>query len=101
MATSRGGNMRYLDIYSGDKDRLADYLKELIKGEGLQEVALGVAKQFLAQGYESLSDKQKYVFDEYIIKVFVTQRCKHCEERISWEEMYFAYQNGGYCGYCY
>jgi hypothetical protein len=52
--------MRYSDIYSGDKDRLADYLKELIKGEGLQEVALGVAKQFLAQGYESLSDKQKY-----------------------------------------
>jgi hypothetical protein len=92
--------MRYADLDLGDEDRLADYLKELITGGDLQDAALGVAKQFLTKGYGSLSEKQEYVLDQHIIDVYVAQRCKRCEEKISWEEMYFAYQNGGYCGYC-
>ena len=79
---------------------MRDFVKELIDQNQLEGSALGIAKQFLDQGEESLSDKQKYVFQKNVIDEFVTKECTLCRLEIAWEEMSFAYDNGGFCGYC-
>ena len=78
---------------------MQDFVKELIAQDQLEGKALGIAKQFADQGEESLSEKQKYVFQKDVINVFVTTECTCCGLEVPWEEMSFAYDNGGTCGY--
>ena len=55
---------------------------------------------FATKGYDSLSDKQKYVFDKAIEKNAV-DKCQRCGIDIPWCEMLEALDNGGYCNYCH
>ena len=75
------------------------FVEELLRVERLNEKEAGIAKQMLDQGYDSSSDKQKYVFDKAIENNSVKE-CKRCSSDIPWCEMIEALDNGGLCGWC-
>lgn len=85
---------RYLE------DGLNSFVEKLINFSSLEDKELGIAKRMLAKGYDSLSDKQKYVFNKAIEKNAV-DKCKRCGIDIPWGEMLEALDNGGYCNYCH
>jgi hypothetical protein len=75
------------------------FMEELIKSGRLNSKEVGIAKQMLQNGYDSLSEKQKYVFDKMIEDNSV-EECQRCACDIPWSEMLEALDNGGYCNYC-
>lgn len=89
-------NKRYED---GHEDGLNDFLQHLIKRDVLTEKEAGVAKRAMAKGYDSLSEKQRYVFDS-MIKENIVEKCERCGTDIPWCEMIEALDNGGHCNYC-
>jgi hypothetical protein len=82
-------------------DSLNDFLEEIIEGEHLEGAALGITKKVIKEGVESLTRKQKRVFDTYVLGEFVTAACKRCGNDIPWSEMYHAYDNGDLCNWCW
>lgn len=76
-----------------------DFLRQLIASGRLNETEAGIAKQALEKGYESLTEKQKYVFKKAIEKNTVP-KCKQCGGVIPWDEMLEALENGGLCSDC-
>lgn len=83
-----------------EDDGLSDFVQQLIDGGHLEDAALGVAKLFVSQGIDALSEKQNYVFQKYIIEAHTTQTCERCGNSIPWVEMYEAIDNGGLCSWC-
>jgi transcription initiation factor IIE alpha subunit len=75
------------------------FVEELINSSRLEGMEAGIAKLMLDKGYDSLSEKQKFVFDRAIEKNTVDE-CQRCGVDIPWCEMLEALDNGGYCGYC-
>jgi hypothetical protein len=77
-----------------------DFLKELLDGQMLGDSAAeGITKLVIDKGYDSLSDKQRYVFDKAIGEHF-TDECSRCGLDIPWTEMTATEFNGGMCGWC-
>jgi hypothetical protein len=64
-----------------------EFLEEAIEWEDLEPTALGIAKQALNQGVESLSEKQYFVFQKHVLEAHAVNRCIQCEEEIPWHEM--------------
>ena len=60
----------------------------------------GIAKLVIDKGFESLSDKQKFVFENSISDL-VYDECRLCGEDIPWCEMSAAEDNGQLCSWCY
>lgn len=75
------------------------FVEDLIKSGRLDDKTEGIAKRMLDKGYDSLSDKQKYVFNKAIEENYV-EECQRCACDIPWCEMLEALDNGGYCNYC-
>lgn len=75
------------------------FVEDLIKFDRLDDKEAGIAKRMLDKGYDSLSPKQKYVFDKMIENNCI-EECKRCACDIPWSEMLEAFDNGGYCNYC-
>lgn len=75
------------------------FVEDLINSGRLEDKELGIAKRMLDKRYESLSDKQMYVFDK-MIENNSTQECQMCGCDIPWCEMLEALDNGGYCSHC-
>ena len=75
------------------------FVEDLIKFDRLDDKEAGIAKRMLDKGYDSLSPKQKYVFDKMIENNCI-EECKRCSCDIPWSEMLEAFDNGGYCNYC-
>lgn len=63
------------------------------------KMAIGISKQLIDKGYDSLSPKQKKVIDIVANKHFYKE-CTHCGDSIPWCEMMFAINNGGMCTHC-
>lgn len=53
----------------------------------------------LDKGYESLSEKQKFVFN-LMINDNIINECQKCGIDIPWCEMLDALNNGNLCNYC-
>jgi DNA-directed RNA polymerase subunit RPC12/RpoP len=87
----------YRDRYN--EDGFAEYIQEIIDGEHLDGAALGIAKQVADRGLDSLSDKQKYVFERDVMSHYYVEECERCGNEIPWEEMYQA-TDSNYCSYC-
>ncbi|MBE6326554.1 MAG: hypothetical protein E7077_05755 [Bacteroidales bacterium] len=87
-------NQRYND------DDFAGFVEELVITKRLNKTEAGIAKQMLDQGYNSLSEIQKNVFDNAIERNSVKE-CKRCSNEIPWSEMIEALDNGGLCGWCH
>lgn len=75
------------------------FVEELINSSRLEGKEAGIAKLMLDKGYDSLSEKQKFVFDR-AIEDNIVDECQRCGDDIPWCEMLEALDNGGYCGYC-
>ncbi|GFM83137.1 hypothetical protein PSCICN_38290 [Pseudomonas cichorii] len=82
------------------RDDFADFLDELVKQERIEGAAAGITKKVIAEGKESLSSKQSYVFQAEVLDEYLIDGCGRCSSSIPWSEMIDAYDNGGYCGYC-
>ncbi|MCW7553669.1 hypothetical protein NX722_13730 [Endozoicomonas gorgoniicola] len=83
-----------------DDDGFNDFLQQIVESEGLEEAAEGITRKVIAEGRESLSKKQEYVFQTRVVDEFGTGDCKRCGEDIPWSEMYAANENGCLCGWC-
>jgi hypothetical protein len=61
------------------------FLQELIKNDDLDEAALEMTKQVIAEGEDGLTPAQKFAFERNVLRKFVTQECQSgCD--ISWSE---------------
>jgi hypothetical protein len=84
-----------------EREELKEFLEDLIKRDCLEPTALGITKKVIADGIESLSLNQRYVFANYVIGEFATEKCENCHSSVLWSEMLEAYDNGGYCAHCW
>lgn len=75
------------------------FVQDLINSGRIEDKEAGIAKSMLDKGYESLSEKQKFVFDK-AIKNNIVKECRRCGCDIPWCEMLEALDNGGFCNYC-
>ena len=77
-----------------------DFLRELIEQKRLSDdKEEGIAKLIIDKGFNSLTDKQKYVFTNSI-SPYVFDECSRCHLEIPWCEMSAAEDNGGRCSWC-
>ena len=76
---------------------LKDYLEKLIQSGDLNSMQIGIAKIVIDKGPDVLSDKQKYVFDNYIIVEEDTADCYRCQCSFPSSEIY---ENDGMCSWC-
>jgi len=60
----------------------------------------GITKQAIAKGYDSLSDKQRYVLENDVVSPNVVQECKFRGCELTWAEMHEAVNGDGYCDSC-
>lgn len=81
------------------EDDFEGFLQDLINSGRLDDREAGIAKRVLDKGYDSLSDKQKHIFDKMIDNNSI-EECNGCGCDIPWSEMLEALENGGYCSYC-
>ena len=76
------------------------FLQELIDSKRLSDSKEeGIAKLVIDKGFDSLSEKQKFVFEKSI-GFFVQEECSRCKLEIPWCEMSAAEDNGGQCSWC-
>lgn len=76
------------------------FLQELIDTKRLSDSKEeGIAKLVIDKGFEALSEKQKFVF-ENSISHYVYDECSRCGLEIPWVEMSAAEDNGGMCSWC-
>ncbi len=76
------------------------FVKELINNKRLNDAKEeGIASLVLDKGFESLSDKQKFVFEK-AISHYVYDECSRCGLEIPWSEMSAAEDNGAMCSWC-
>ena len=74
------------------------FLEQLISSGRIEGKESGIAKFVIDNDYDSLSDKQKYVFDRMIDENSIKE-CERCGSEIPWCEMLEALDNGGFCNY--
>ena len=85
---------RYLE------EDIKDFLKILIENKVFNNSKEeGIVKLVIDKGINSLSDKQKFVFEE-AIRPYVYNECKRCGIDIPWSEMWAAEDNGSLCSWC-
>lgn len=82
-----------------NKEEFEGFVRDLVNSGRLEDKEAGIAKRMLDKGYNSLSVKQKYVFDK-TIRNNTVKECHRCSCDIPWCEMLEAIDNGGYCGWC-
>ncbi len=76
------------------------FVQELLDGKKLSDSKEeGIAKLVIDKGFESLTDKQKFVFEK-AISHYVYDECSRCGNPIPWCEMSAAEDNGGECSWC-
>jgi hypothetical protein len=77
-----------------------EFLKELIDLKRFNDSKEeGIARLVIDKGFESLSEKQKFVFEKSI-NLYVYEECSRCKLEIPWCEMSAAEDNGGRCSWC-
>lgn len=77
------------------------YVSELLQGNYIEGPAVvGIAKQIVSKGVESLSDPQINTFIDFgLSKGNFVKYCDRCAEDIPWSEMLSALDDH-YCAYC-
>ena len=94
-----GQAKQYLEEHQ-EEIEMNGFLQELIDNAHLETQAFGITRQVIAQGRQSLSERQAYVFRTQVWEQYVLEECSSCGYSIPWSERYQALSNGGRCGYC-
>jgi hypothetical protein len=83
-----------------EKEDKKAFFELLINNDDLEGTALGITKQVVGKGEDSLTPNQKPIFKRYVLDVFA-KPCKNgCD--IPWDDKYEAYHDwGGYCFDCH
>jgi hypothetical protein len=81
-----------------DDNGFRDFLQQVIRH--LEGTALGITRQVISSGQESLSDKQAFVFKKYVLDEFTVSECLRCGDEIPWSEMYYAATEHSMCSWC-
>jgi len=76
------------------------FLQELLDLGLLEKAAAGITKKVIAEGDDSLSEKQLYAFNTHVVDKFA-KKCSRCGINIPWSEMSAAYDNSGKCSWCW
>jgi hypothetical protein len=77
-----------------------DFVQPLLDNRNFNDAKEeGIAKLVIDQGYEALSEKQKFVFEKSI-EHYIQDECTRCGQQIPWCEMIAAEDNGGQCSWC-
>jgi hypothetical protein len=77
------------------------FLELLIQNEDLNGNALEITKQVIAKGEDSLTPRQRCVFERDVLRIF-NKPCEGCDRNIPWNEKYDAYHDrDGFCFDCY
>jgi hypothetical protein len=76
-------------------------LSELVSMGCLEGKAMGIAKQVLDEGRESLSPNQAWVLEYEVMRDYAQQSCERCGEDLQWDEMPGISLTDGCCGYCH
>lgn len=74
-------NKNSLESNNNDDNSLNELLKILIDREYLKGAALGITKLVISKGVNTLSEKQKDVFQEFVIKKY-KRECPFCKKII-------------------
>jgi len=83
----------------GEED-FNEFIQELIDNKRLNDSSEeGIAKLVIDKGFESLSSKQKFVFEK-AISHYIYDDCKRCGNDIPWCEMSGAEDIDGMCSWC-
>lgn len=81
-------------------DDFNEFIQELINNKNIDDTKeRGIAKLVIDKGYDSLTQRQKYVF-ERSIEHYYQEDCSFCGLEIPWSEMSATEINGGKCGWC-
>jgi hypothetical protein len=89
-----------MDTSRYSEEGFYDFLQELIENKRLSDAKEeGIAKLVIDKGFDSLSEKQKFVFEKSI-DPYVFDKCKRCGCEIPWCEMSAAEDNGNLCSWC-
>ncbi len=89
-----------IEIKRFHEEDFQGFLEQLIKLKMLDGMAAGIAAKVVADGIDSLSEKQLFVFKKEIIEHHYVERCTRDSIEIPWCEMLEAIDNGGLCGWC-
>ena len=81
-------------------DDYNEYLAKLVEYGDIEGDAAGITKAVIANGIESLSAKQRYLFDKQVGEPFAQPQCEQCEELIPWDEAYEHIHEQSLCSGC-
>ncbi len=82
---------------------LIDFLKELIEREEIKDVALGISKQVIDKGVDSMSEKQKNVIEsvvDYYTKNIKCERCLNGNVSTLTDYIFIKDNSHGLCSMC-
>lgn len=83
-----------------DEDDFINYLEDLLFFKMIPNDEIDIVKKVVSDDFNNISDFEKEIFLENIIKYNYVDECERCGEVIPWCEMIPALDNGGYCSYC-
>jgi hypothetical protein len=77
-----------------------EILQHLMEEGHLEGPARGIARQVLARGEKSLSQRQQWVFATQVGEKYLHPICRVCENPIPPSEVVASWSNGCLCGIC-
>ena len=79
-----------------DDNGFSEFLSQFLRH--LDGPAEGITRQVIDKGLDSLSVKQRGVFDREVMSLVPGECARGCD--IPWSEKYEAMDNGGLCSWC-
>lgn len=79
----------------------SDFLQQIIDMNHLDDPSLGITKQVITKGEDSLSDKQKQIFEKHVLDFYTISECSRCGGDIPWVEMYDVATDHNMCNWCW
>jgi hypothetical protein len=83
-----------------DDAALNEVLQHLVESGSLEGPAKGIARQVIARGEKSLSERQEWVFNSQVRARYLYRTCRLCEELIPLPEVTASLDNGDLCASC-
>jgi hypothetical protein len=83
-----------------DDRELKAILRHLVDEGRIDGPARGIARQVIARGEGTLSERQEWVFNTQVRAEYIDRFCRLCEDPIPLSEVVDSWTNSGLCGMC-